>query len=102
MTNKNDLSRRQRKQFNQLASDMSAVLETGQGRRVMRWLLDRSGVFMSNQSTEFDPGRREMGLELIKAMDAADPFAFVRLMQEGARELAELTVADKRTETDED
>jgi len=102
MTDKNDLSRRQRQQYNQIAADMEQVLRTGEGQRIMRWLIDRSGVFLSSQSAEFDAGRRELGLELIRAMDASDPYAFVRLMQEGARELMELRVADKRKQTDAD
>lgn len=102
MTDKNDLSRRQRQHFNQLAADMDTVLKTASGQRVMRWLIDRSGVFLSNQSPEYDAGRRELGLEMIRAMDASDPYAFVRLMQEGAREQMELRVADKRKQTDAD
>lgn len=102
MTDKSTLSRRQKRAYNDTARDLAAVLDTPQGSRFVRWVLERCGVFLSAQSGQYDPGRREMGLELIRAMDAISPHAFVQLMQDGANETVEHLSAQRRKDTDDE
>ena len=90
------LSRRQKQDLKRLLDALARVADTDEGRLVLRWIIERSGVFLSSKSGQFDAGRRELGLEVIRTLDAVNEFTFAQLMAEGAREVYERKQAAKR------
>jgi hypothetical protein len=99
---RDQLSRRQKRDRAQFEGDLEEVLKTGHGRRVLRWVLERSGMFTSTHDPAYETGRRELGLEIVNAMNAVEPYAFVTLMKEGADEIAKLRSEARRKRNVED
>lgn len=64
---------------------MRDLLETPSARRFFIRMLDDAGVLAPNpQLSAVAEGKRQMGLLLIDAMSAVDPYAFPNLMIEAA------------------
>lgn len=76
-------SRSQRKAVKQLHDNLSAAMEHGPTRYVLRWVLDAAGLFASDA----DRGSREVALGIVAQLNEIDPHLFVRLMQEGADDI---------------
>jgi hypothetical protein len=86
----------------QKVSDLSAVLGTGPGRRVMYRVvfevagaesLSYTGV---NEGTNFREGRRDVGLTLMREMQELVPELYLLMLSEAVTEAAELTRKMKR------
>jgi hypothetical protein len=95
-----ELTRRQKREIAQKQGDLRAVLSTGEGRRFVVWLLERSCVLAANASLSgLVEGRRALGLELIDALHAVDPLAFPNMLAEETKRRMRDTV-DKPEESD--
>ncbi len=74
-------------QAQQAKLDLQEVLRHEHGRRVVwRWL-GSAGIYTTtyrrdSNSTEFNEGRRSLGLEILDAIQQADPDAYIRMQQE--------------------
>lgn len=65
--------------------DLQAVMKTEQGRRVLRRILDSTGVFRTSfvvdpGVTAFNEGRRDIGLRLMTDMAEADSAEYASIM----------------------
>jgi hypothetical protein len=72
---------------NQNVDDMRFILSNAQGRRVLKKYLEACGVFRTSFSenvnqTLFLEGQRNVGLMLLNDINAADPMAYVKMMNE--------------------
>lgn len=85
-----DLSRRQKAKLKEQHRDMQLAMGHGPTRKLVRRLLDVSGVF----DPDSDPGARRIGLWLIAEMNRANPHTFPQLLQEAANEQLGETDAD--------
>ena|SRR6056297_443987 len=99
-------SRGQRKAQKQLLDNTRAALAHGPTRLLLRWLLDRTGMFgqpVEDGSLERFLGRRDVGIELLELMNELDPYEFVRLQKEAADDIVQRrNEAKKRGEDDDD
>lgn len=77
-----DLSRRQRAKLKEQTRDVQLALGHEATRRLLRRLIDVTGVF----DPESDAGERRIGLWIIAEINQADPHAFPKLLQEAANE----------------
>jgi len=78
-------------QADRLVSDMRAVLDLPQGRRLLLWLLEASGVSRSSWTgdvgaTQFRLGESNMGLRLIALMGRVGEQEYPKLLLEAAQE----------------
>lgn len=105
MSTEDNISRSQKKARKELLEHARAAMADPSTRYLMRWVLERSGMFeqafTGNSHTFFNEGKREVGLEIVALLNEVDPYEFVRLMKEGADD-----VVHKRNQargvTDED
>lgn len=72
-------------------TDLSAVLKTRQGQRVLWHILGLCGVYNNNFSPErstleYLEGRRSIGIELLQAIEAVDPLAYANMIIKNERE----------------
>lgn len=100
MSTEMETSRREGQRLNEFVEDLSVVRSTRQGRRFVRWIIERSGVFLSANDPAFDPGKRELGLELINALSFDDPYALPALLKEGADDVVRMKAAERRKAND--
>lgn len=98
MNTDQDISRSQRRARKQLMDATETAMETAHGRHFARWVLDRAGLFDPNA----DPGRRELGLEIVNLMNEIDPHLFVGLMRDGANEIVARRANANKDRGDED
>ena len=61
-------------------------------RKLLRWVLDQTGMFGTaytgdSAATFYREGRRDVGLEIVAMVNQIDPYEFVRLMKEGVDDL---------------
>ena len=83
----NELSRREKKALKDAQADLAAAVEVPAVRRLLRRLLDVSGVFEpAGDNTERHEGRRSVGLWLIRELTEVDVHAFPQMMQEAAND----------------
>lgn len=80
------LTRRQRRETQQMRSDMRAVLASPEGRRVLLWVLQctniYAGSYTGDNDTFYREGRRAVGLRIIAELNAVDPMAYVGLLND--------------------
>jgi len=97
------ISRREKKARKDLLDNTRAALAHDPTRQLMRWILDRTGMFgQPDQATvERFMGRRDVGIELLELMNELDPYEFVRLQKEAADDIVELRNANKTEEQDD-
>ena len=79
-------------------ADLTAVLGTAAGRRVLWWLLSDTGMYQTSigadpQVTAFNEGRRSVGLTLTHTLVDANAEGFQRLQAEGLAALREQRAA---------
>ena len=102
----NGLTRSQKRQQKQLASDVRAMLEHAPSRRILCHLLDMTGMFTTsftgNSETFFREGKRSVGLYLMNLINSHDPNAFIRLLQEAENHRHELATKATEDASDED
>lgn len=72
---------------NQATNDLKAVMGTQQGRRFVRRLLERAGLYHCSFSPQaldmaFAEGRRNQGLSLLADIQAACPGLYITMLQE--------------------
>lgn len=77
-----DLSRRQRAKLKEQQRDVQLALTHPATRRLLRRVIDISGVFNPNG----DEGERRVGLWIIAEINNADPHAFAKLLHDAANE----------------
>lgn len=90
------LSRRERAALQRQADDLATVLATNEGRRLIRGLLEQTGVFSPVRNME-EAAVRNIGLSLIERMDALAPTVFPRLMMDAANERVRTDVEERNT-----
>lgn len=94
------LSRRQRAQVfqqeNAQRHDLTTVMNTPEGRNVLRRIIDMSGVF----EKDAHPERRGVGLALIAELTAINPHIFPKMMMEGANELVLMNKPNTEDQSD--
>ena len=88
-----DAAARQRKELElELKNDIRSIAGTPAGRRFLWWLLSITGPhlpsYTGNSDTYFNEGRRAVGLEIEHRLVAADPAAYLAMIQEGVPEEA--------------
>ena len=87
----NDASRTARQARNDLIKAAQAALAHDPTRKLLRWVLDQTGLFdpafTGNSSTFYNEGKRDVGLNIIALLNEIDPYEFVRLMKEGADDI---------------
>ena len=71
--------------------DLSAVLNTPAGRRVLWRIMDQSkllapDMFTGNSTTFYNLGKRDLGLWLYNEIMGSEPKAFVKMMDEQLKE----------------
>lgn len=85
--------------------DLATVLATVQGRRFVWGLLAECGVFRLSYvpgalpQTEFNEGRRSIGLKTMAEIHDLDPALYVRMAQEAANEKKQTAAVDEAIET---
>jgi len=66
--------------------DFKWLMESKQGRRVARWILDKAGIhrttFRTNSEMPFLEGQRNLGLMLMSAISQHNPTGFILMLQE--------------------
>ena len=82
---------RQRKELEiELKNDIRSIAGTPAGRRFLWWILSITGPhlpsYTGNSDTYFNEGRRAVGLEIERRLVAADPAAYLAMIQEGVPE----------------
>lgn len=77
-----DLSRRQKAKLKEQNRDLQLALAHAPTRKLVRRILDVSGVFDPSS----DPGARNIGLWLIAELNRMNPHTFPQLLQEAANE----------------
>ena len=82
---------RQRRELEiELKNDIRSIAGTPAGRRFLWWLLSITGPhlpsYTGNSDTYFNEGRRAVGLEIEHRLVAADPAAYLAMIQEGVPE----------------
>lgn len=106
MSNPTTLTRSERKTRKKLLDAAGAALGNANTRYLLRWVLDRAGLFepsfTGNSGTFYNEGKRDLGLELVNLLNEIDPYEFVRLMKEGADEIVELRNSKDQGEGRED
>lgn len=74
----------------ELKNDIRSIAGTPAGRRFLWWLLSITGPhlpsYTGNSDTYFNEGRRAVGLEIEHRLVAADPAAYLAMIQEGVPE----------------
>jgi len=88
----------EKRRADQEAAAMRAVLATEAGRRAIWTRLEKCGVFRSSWDLDphtvyFNEGRRQVGLELIADIAAADETALLHMMSEARRREADERIA---------
>lgn len=83
--------------------DLRAVLKLPQGRRFVYKVLCECGVFKSSFTqnslqSAFNEGKRDIGLELLRALDETEPMAYTQMLQEHFSELKSKQKQDKPKE----
>lgn len=68
-------------------NDVRAILKTPEGRRYLRKLLGKCGIFRSSFTpnsnlTAFNEGKRDIGLEVLIEINEADGSAFAQMQNE--------------------
>jgi hypothetical protein len=105
MSNDDSLTRSQKKARNELLDRARKALVNEDTRYLLRWLMDQTGMFdlsyRVDGGTEYNEGRRSIGLELVALLNQIDPYEFVRLMKDGADEIVRLR-SNARSEQDDD
>jgi hypothetical protein len=85
-----DRAKRQAEKDKQFALDLKSTFETQSGRRVFWWFLQRthylSPVSRGNSSIYRVAAERDLGLELIAELAAADPKLLAEIMTRGLME----------------
>lgn len=71
--------------------DLSSVLNTPSGRRVLWRIMDQSkllapDMFTGNSTTFYNLGKRDLGLWLYNEIMGSEPKAFVKMMDEQLKE----------------
>lgn len=93
MNNEEHITRSQKKARKELIDRVRAALADPNTRYLLRWVLERAGMFdqafTGNSQTFFNEGKREVGLEVVALLNEVDPYEFVRLMKEGADEVVQ-------------
>lgn len=79
--------KRQKTRQIQWRSDVSTLLATAAGRRVLWWVLEQCQIYGSVQSSDATVlarflGRRDVGLALLLELEAVEPFVLARLKQD--------------------
>ena len=85
--------------------DMAALLRLPQGRRVLMWVLQQCGVYHSiftgdDAATNFNLGRRDIGLRVLSMIESVDREAYPRLLLMAAQEQKEAVHVADAGETD--
>jgi hypothetical protein len=99
-----ELKKYERLRDAQFSSDLGAVLETPQGRRVLyRVIFSVAGVESLsytgvNEATNFREGRRDVGLTLIREAQEMHPELYLLMLSEAVREASEVTMRMKRVQ----
>lgn len=80
-------TRRQKRELRQLNEDITSVLATPEGRRVMVWTLALTGVYTPSfaataERTAYNEGQRAVGLAVINQLQAVDPMAYANLLRD--------------------
>lgn len=88
---RHEAAAKQRKELEgELKKDIRTILSTPAGRRFLWWLLSITGPhlpsYTGNSDTYFNEGRRAVGLEVEHRIVAADPAAYLAMIQEGEEE----------------
>lgn len=73
-------------------TDLQKVLKLPEGRRLLYKILCECGVFkasftQNSNTTAFNEGKRDIGLLLLKELDAAEPQAYSQMLREHFSEL---------------
>ncbi|MHB1098108.1 MAG: Bbp19 family protein [Burkholderiales bacterium] len=85
--------------------DLAMVLSTVQGRRYVWGLLAECGVFRLSYvpgalpQTEFNEGRRSIGLKTMAAIHDLDPALYVTMAQEASNETKQDAIPEPTTDT---
>lgn len=87
-----NMSRRQRKAQNELIDEMARVLDHAPSRKMLRFLIERCGVYQPGTPED----RRQVGLEIIGLVSSVSEHAYVGLMKEAADELVEMKLKAKK------
>lgn len=71
--------------------DLEAVLRLPQGRSVVMWFLEQCGVYAAiytgdDNATNFNLGKRDIGLRLISKLEQLGPTAYPQLLLEVLRD----------------
>jgi hypothetical protein len=79
------------------ARDLVAVLETGEGRRVLWRIIDDMARInwvshANDASTFFDEGRRSVGAKLVRAIQEIAPNGFITMLAEALQEQRDTAV----------
>lgn len=75
----------------QMLDTFRVALSNEPTRKLLRWVLDQTGMFdttfTGDSATFYREGRRDIGLEIVAMLNQIDPYEFVRLMKEGVDDL---------------
>lgn len=88
-------------------ADALAVLATGHGRRLLRGILRTCHIFElsigGGEASLYSEGERNVGLELKRVIERADPYGYVKLLTEeiDERQSDPGRRQDRRSEDDE-
>lgn len=73
----------------ELRNDISNIVQTESGRRLLWWLLSLTGVYLpsytGNSDTYFNEGRRAVGLEIMHRLVSVAPGVFEDMIRTGER-----------------
>ena len=72
--------------------DWTWLLSDIRGRRIVRILLEKTNTFgvsfgSGNDSTNYNEGRRSVGVQILKNLNAYKPSAYVQMLEEKEKEL---------------
>lgn len=83
------LTRQQKRHMRQLRNDLEKVLADPAGRRVLIWIMGTTDVnsisFDGRETTFYREGRRSIGVDLIRELNAVNPMAYADLLRESVK-----------------
>lgn len=87
-------------------ADMSALLSSDGGRRLLMHLVTLAGVYRKSEATTeaglaYEAARRDMGLEVISLGNAAAPQMVIAAMMERSREMSDRAAQIRQAEQQE-
>ena len=81
----------------QLISDFRWLLSAVEGRRILQWIVETSGIYSRSADDKASFGRRDLGLQILGKANQVDAEAVVKMMAEHAEKNAERMAKIKHT-----